>query len=392
MEETTEDNYSDLFLKDSFNYGLYKNLTRNDINYEDNRYCSNNKRKFKGNREIYNLCNMYAKNLKQLSTIMEEEKDSKQHCRYLTFWLNDNISNIFKTHQVPKEDHNKIIQGFSSVSHLVNGGLSKPHCDYYYDKGITMEIWKKWKDLYDYIINRNHIQKVINTSKDLCEKYSTYYSYIKEIYSDYEKECCIKQYGNCPEYLDFREWCNDDNVLNKLSCAHSHHDDATPVKSPEDVAGEEQVAEEASEGNKEDKGQQAQSQGIGGEALSVGSEGGLFLTEIDVRGGHLDTEVTESLGNKQFGTEDNNGESSNYNASNHVRTITYTSLGLVLPLATLYRFTPLGSWVNTKILGKNKLMENMRNNNYELLLNDIRNSEMSLNDTTYSISYNSAAK
>ncbi|KMZ77235.1 hypothetical protein PVIIG_06059 [Plasmodium vivax India VII] len=280
---------------------------------------------------------MFEKNLSELPTIMRTEEDNKQHCRYLTFWINDKIRNNFKTHNVPNDDHNYIVQGFFSVSNFVNNGLPKIHCNYDYNRDITMDIWKKWKDLYDYIINRNHIQKVINTSKDLCEKYSTYYSYIKEIYSDYEKECCIKQYGNCPEYLDFREWCNDDNVLNKLSCAHSHHDDATPVKTPEDVAGEEQVAEEASEGNKEDKGQQAQSQGIGGEALSVGSEGGLFLTEIDVRGGHLDTEVTESLGNKQFGMEDNNGEPSNHNAFNPARTITYTSLGLVLPLVTLYR-------------------------------------------------------
>ncbi|SCA59537.1 VIR protein [Plasmodium vivax] len=391
MEEHNGAKYATLILKDSSPYILYNKFNRNNIEDKDIHYCVD-KFQLRTNEELYNLCKMFEKNLSELPTIMRTEEDNKQHCRYLTFWINDKIRNNFKTHNVPNDDHNYIVQGFFSVSNFVNNGLPKIHCNYDYNRDITMDIWKKWKDLYDYIINRNHIQKVINTSKDLCEKYSTYYSYIKEIYSDYEKECCIKQYGNCPEYLDFREWCNDDNVLNKLSCAHSHHDDATPVKSPEDVAGEEQVAEEASEGNKEDKGQQAQSQGIGGEALSVGSEGGLFLTEIDVRGGHLDTEVTEYLGNKQFGMEDNNGEPSNHNAFNPARTITYTSLGLVLPLVTLYRFTPLGSCVNTRILGKNELMDNMKRNHYELLLNDVRNGEMSLNDTTYSISYNSASK
>ncbi|SCA60498.1 VIR protein [Plasmodium vivax] len=108
--------------------------------------------------------------------------------------------------------------------------------------------------------------------------------------------------------------------------------------------------------------------------------------------GDRGTEVTATSIHSELDVGDNHDEPSNHNASNPVRTITYTSLGLVLPLATLYRLTPLGSWVNTKILGKNKLMDNMKRNHYELLLNDVRNGEMSLNDTTYSISYNSAAK
>ncbi|CAI7724280.1 PIR protein [Plasmodium vivax] len=106
----------------------------------------------------------------------------------------------------------------------------------------------------------------------------------------------------------------------------------------------------------------------------------------------MGTDNAETLSPIELPDVDYNRETSDHNASNPVRTITYTSLGLVLPLATLYRLTPLGSWVNTKILGKNKLMDNMKRNHYELLLNDVRNGEMSLNDTTYSISYNSAAK
>ncbi|CAI7724029.1 PIR protein [Plasmodium vivax] len=391
MEETTEDNYSDLFLKDSFNYGLYKNLTRNDINYEDNRYCSNNKRKFKGNREIYNLCNMYAKNLKQLSTIMEEEKDSKQHCRYLTFWLNDNISNIFKTHQIPKEDHNKIIQGFSSVSHLVNGGLSKPHCDYYYDKRITMEIWKKWKDLYDYIRNERNIQEAIKTSKVSCEEYSTYYSYIEGIYNDYKEECCTKRDGNCPEYLDFREWCDKVDVLSKLTCTNSLRDDEHPVKSPVLIAGGEQGRQEETVVKEAGKGEQAENINRGRDRLS-GSVEGVSLTKTIVTAGGMGTETRDILGHSDLVVGDKNEDPHNDNTPIPAKTIIYTSLGSVLPLVTLYRFTPLGSWVNTKILGKNKLMDNMKKNHYELLLNDVRNGDMSLNDTTYSISYNSAAK
>ncbi|KMZ82483.1 hypothetical protein PVIIG_05794 [Plasmodium vivax India VII] len=56
----------------------------------------------------------------------------------------------------------------------------------------------------------------------------------------------------------------------------------------------------------------------------------------------------------------------------------------------LYRYyTPLGSWVSTKILMNVKLMDNMKKNIYELLLNDVGNHEASLNDPMYNIRYNS---
>ncbi|SCA59797.1 VIR protein [Plasmodium vivax] len=74
-----------------------------------------------------------------------------------------------------------------------------------------------------------------------------------------------------------------------------------------------------------------------------------------------------------------------------VGTIGATFAGSSLFLLMMYKYTPLGSWVSTKILGRNKLMENMRKNHYELLLNDVRNDEASLKDTMYNIRYNSSS-
>ncbi|SCA59716.1 hypothetical protein, conserved [Plasmodium vivax] len=51
----------------------------------------------------------------------------------------------------------------------------------------------------------------------------------------------------------------------------------------------------------------------------------------------MGTKITEPLSNTKLVDGDNNGEPGNHNASSPVRTITYTSLGLVLPIVTLYR-------------------------------------------------------
>ncbi|SCA59669.1 VIR protein [Plasmodium vivax] len=122
--------------------------------------------------------------------------------------------------------------------------------------------------------------------------------------------------------------------------------------------------------------------------------------EIVVPGDRRAMEASDPLNHTQLDVGDSNGDTPNNNTKIPVGTILYTSLGSVLPLVTLYRLTPLGSWVNTKILGKNKLMDNMKKNHYELLLNDVRNGEMnlndagnheaSLNDPIYHIRYNSA--
>ncbi|SCA59955.1 VIR protein [Plasmodium vivax] len=112
--------------------------------------------------------------------------------------------------------------------------------------------------------------------------------------------------------------------------------------------------------------------------------------EIVVPGDRRAMEASDPLNHTQLDVGDSNGDTPNNNTKIPVGTILYTSLGSVLPLVTLYRFTPLGSWINTKILRRNKLMENMTKNNYELLLNDAGNHEASLNDPIYHIRYNSA--
>ncbi|VUZ99480.1 PIR protein [Plasmodium vivax] len=87
-----------------------------------------------------------------------------------------------------------------------------------------------------------------------------------------------------------------------------------------------------------------------------------------------------------------NGDTSLPDTPIKAGTVGATLAGTSLFLLMMYKYTPLGSWVSTKILRKDKLMENMKKNNYELLLNDLGNREMGLNDTMYHISYNSATK
>ncbi|KMZ88705.1 hypothetical protein PVMG_05746, partial [Plasmodium vivax Mauritania I] len=82
-------------------------------------------------------------------------------------------------------------------------------------------------------------------------------------------------------------------------------------------------------------------------------------------------------------------EQTDGNTSNPVGTIIGTSIGFVVLLITIYKFTPLGSWINTRILGRNNILKNMERNNQQLLLNSTENGEINLGETMYRIKYNS---
>ncbi|GAB69633.1 CYIR protein [Plasmodium cynomolgi strain B] len=285
------------------------------------------KGKFKGYHDIYNLCKMFEKNLSQLSTIMSAETDNNEQCRYLIFWLNDRIRNYFKRYNVPTNEQKIIITAFISVSHLVISGSSNNKCKYIYNPNIDLDLWKKWKDLYDYIKNKHKIHDIINSNKNLCALYPKYHTYITGIYKNYKSECCNGYNSNCPSELNFNEWCNMDNILTELKCIQ-------PSEFGEYPEGDVQV--------------------------------------IKAKPGEEDKELPNAL------------------ISNSTGTIIGTTLGFVLSLITIFRFTPLGSWINTKIFRKNKLMENMERNERELLLYSSGIGEMNYENTRYHVMYNSS--
>ncbi|VUZ99761.1 PIR protein [Plasmodium vivax] len=131
-----------------------------------------------------------------------------------------------------------------------------------------------------------------------------------------------------------------------------------------------------------------ESTGPKGEGLVAG----VSLSDARVTEGSLYTEPAATLSDIQIEVEAMDGESSDENTSNTLGTIVGTSLGFVLPLITMYRFTPLGTWINTKILGRNNIMKNIKNNNQDFLLNSSENREMELGDTMYRVAYNSVTK
>ncbi|GAB69658.1 hypothetical protein PCYB_004070, partial [Plasmodium cynomolgi strain B] len=103
----------------------------------------------------------------------------------------------------------------------INAALSNNKCEYIYDPNIDLELWKNWKDLYDYLRDQKEIEGKINSDSYLCKIYPHYFSYIKGIYEKYKMECCSNKIRKCPKGIDFEEWCTGKNILTELECKHT---------------------------------------------------------------------------------------------------------------------------------------------------------------------------
>ncbi|SCA59791.1 VIR protein [Plasmodium vivax] len=241
---------------------------------------------------------------------------------------------------------------------------------------ISLDSWKEWKDLYDYIRNKDKIPKIIESDEYLCSIYSKYFSYIKNIYQKYKEVCCPVANGNCPPYINFSEWCSQENVLIQLECTEPPKLHESSAESTEDIAAKLK---------ERDRGEKDLITVEGETDTNAELKDGLVKQAIGPNGTRL-----ESVTQDDHTDSENSEEISNYNISNSTGTIIGTSLGFVLPLITIYRFTPLGSWINTKIFRKDRLIENMKRNERELLLNSSGIGEMNFDNTRYHIMYNSA--
>ncbi|CAG9482206.1 unnamed protein product [Plasmodium vivax] len=385
MKADPKVDYEELILKNLSKYKLYEKFNNHEVDSKYEYYCDQNDWGFSNYHGMYELCVRFAKNLHELDKIMESEKDSKERCRYLNFWTNDQIRKKFDSyHDVKPREINSIVSGFFSVSHFVNEASSQYICRYGYNSDFNMDLWKKWKDLYDYIRNKDDISSIFVSNKDLCNISQEYYAHIKSIYQEYRNKCCGDYYKNCPYHLDFNKWCEMDNILNELEFIQPAEICKSPAADAQVIAAQPRVEESGEPGlgsMEELEPEQGVERGGAVRGLAGDLEAGQAVGLSDNGLGFV---ISIDLPSPEDNEKDSKG-----NETNPVGTIVGTSLGFVLLLITIYRFTPLGSWINTRIFRKDRLMENMIRNERELLLNNSENGEMNFDNTRYHIMYNS---
>ncbi|SCA82026.1 Plasmodium vivax Vir protein, putative [Plasmodium vivax] len=373
------------------------------------------KKDSKPNCDLSSICSTVATLLAQLKTEFNEKarRSFSQECKYLNYWIYYNIKDSLQC--------NSIGSLYQLLNMVKSPYIPPDHsCDIKYFE-ITKEIFHTKKELFFHaeILHwiKDEYEFINNSEKDFYNKY------LEECFNIYKRIICNNDSQKREDYKvelsNFRE--NYNGAITSLKQKHIsisqeikqlENESMCQIQSSKHPVGELQ-ATTAQDGVTQDKvsGREGQEPGKnvpkpGTERLGLTKEfqatervpepvklkeheGQAGLAQAQVPG-ILDPRGPEDEASRGSMNEENNDDSPIRDMPNKVGTVGATLAGSSLFLLMMYKYTPLGSWISTKILGRNKLMDNLKKNNYELLLNDVGNHEASLNDTMYHVRYNSS--
>ncbi|KMZ83329.1 hypothetical protein PVBG_05725 [Plasmodium vivax Brazil I] len=327
--------FQEEFLKKFPSNDIYKKLNNNnDITNEYDYYCRFIKILFHQNQEIYDLCRKFARNLKNISTILNDIDNDIDRCRYINFWKNDQINKNCNTSNIVRNIQ-RIRTNFITVAYRINNESSIDKCFKTYRGDISLESWKKWKDLYDYVTNKDKIQNIIDSDDYLCNIYSNYFSYIKNIYEKYKEECCPGTNGKCPAHINISEWCTQENFLIDIQCNKPAQIGGFSAEITQDLEAH-SGAEDEEEEKKPDKTVSGEADGVGVGPRGAKQEIAEGKESVGPASNSQDDMLVYAIGSGS-GSSEAKEELPNAVISNSTGTVIGTSLGFVIPLITIYR-------------------------------------------------------
>ncbi|SBT55798.1 PIR Superfamily Protein [Plasmodium ovale wallikeri] len=316
------ENIEEIFLKRLYKYQLYDKLNKNSDKVSNCEHCRLVKGYLSQYEGLNELCCTFAKNALTLSKILEDEKDYDEHCRYFTFWIHEEIRKILKNY-VGTYNSEHILRKFFTVASKLKTELLKNKCEYAHKGDITLDLWKEWKDLYDFIINYNDIKSLVTSDEYLCQIYPTYLDYIENVYRKYKSECCERYSEKCPLNFKINHWCNNSEFLSKLTCTKSRTFNGA----------------------------------------SILSDGTLSLSQVQVGKGSSETELSLEHANSIVDNVSFN------NSDYYVKlSVIFLLFGIILAIFLLYNFTTLGTWIQSKVIKKKEICCNLDEDAEDLLL------------------------
>ncbi|SCA59699.1 VIR protein [Plasmodium vivax] len=306
--------------------------------------------------------------------------NNSKWCEYLCYFINDNIKN--------SEVCNDLEQLYTELDKLkIYYSTLSNNCIISNFK-ITKDVFVKKKKLY--LLSeilfwiKNEYESISYVEQD---KYNEFFGECVDIYKKivHADNCNIKNEYNT-ELNDFINNFNNAKAYlneNNKSISHDYLQSFNESRCQQELNGKQ--AEEVTDRRVTQEDNEATShRGSEDEpAAEVLAESGLERVP-----GSRDV-IADPVVNMRDSDLDVPKEQTDGNTSNPVGTIIGTSIGFVVLLITIYKFTPLGSWINTRILGRNNILKNMERNNQQLLLNSTENGEINLGETMYPIKYNS---
>ncbi|SBT57545.1 PIR Superfamily Protein [Plasmodium ovale wallikeri] len=334
--------HAEEILKDLPKYQLYNKLNGNGDKDSYCKHCDTVKSFLTPHKGLFDLCCLFAKNLITLPTVLQDVNDENERCRYFTFWIHDNIRKLLNTHSKDQSKIYIISSRFSLVFSTIKIFSLHNNCSYESWADNNFDLWKNWKDLFDYITNYTEIQNKLNSNSSLCPKYLNYMSYIERVYENYSKECCKVNAMKCHFSFGSNPWCNQDYTLPKLTC------------------GETKVFGDSMEGSENEVTHQHHGTGRSSTQFSLARDGD---------------------------SDSNDNMPLNYSGYYVKISLGLLLSGITFTLFYMYKFTRFRNWMHTKMLRAKKIDDNIDEDAKNFLERESSSVDANLYNDDYNVKY-----
>ncbi|SBT56611.1 PIR Superfamily Protein [Plasmodium ovale wallikeri] len=291
---------------------------------------------------ILDLCKRLGGNLLTFFSNDERNNSLNCDCEFLQYWL---FNEIFKNSSLTDDSMHTgtLSQFYNTWEKIMKKSLFKKKCEpnniLFNTLSLQDLIFRK--DMYDYIYNYDNFDKIVSSGEKICDKFSIYLPSMREKYETFKSSCAVSN-KKCTHDIKSLEKYNPDNLCGRYSCQR-----------------EELCSKYFQENSKEIHLQ------VAGSLQDVKRE--------DSREGEAVTPEEES------------------ETSTIMTTVGPSLLGLFIISFISFKFTPIRSWLNERILKKRNIDEYLDDESSNEMLDNYfipENGESGKNE--YGLAYHSA--
>ncbi|SCO65763.1 VIR protein [Plasmodium vivax] len=343
-------------------YTEFSNDIDNDLSEYSN-YCDVIKSHFAKYPELETVCKKFARNFTSISTVQLHNNIKDKRCDYLNYWVYDQLINNIngRSDLIYYDAFPKILILWNSMKNM-NFWTNKCNSDDILPH-VTVTDFVNRKDLHDYCEDCETIKNEIIKLNNGCNEYCNFLLSKVDLFKHFDGICPNANTSKCPKFFATCKKCNPETLFKELNCKKKTECNATP-NVPSTRLGKE------------------------GQAL----QGHALPKEHALQEGHVLQEQTSQQVWREIPTteEDNPApfkfELSSYNSNLILASPLFGALSFLF----FYKFTPLGTWVDTNILRKKKNIAHNFDENMmrELFEHQNERLDIDLQNRRYNLIYN----
>ncbi|GAW84725.1 variable surface protein [Plasmodium gonderi] len=197
---------------------FYDMLIKDSMGLAEVRFCNTFSNKYSKNKQIKDLFIKYINYLNKQNDMRKEQKYKNIDCKIFTYWL---YEKLLKTLGYNKSLCNSAfdeIQSYWISLSEVKPQIKEYKCQPYSYIKNYYDNWKDSKELYDYYIDFNYLDKLSSNCNENCDELCKYLKDVTVSYDKFKMFFSSNKGSRCPLSLHEYKKCDPKLLLERFKC------------------------------------------------------------------------------------------------------------------------------------------------------------------------------